>query len=134
MLHEQERIAFHESAHAVVHHYFRHPIDRVEVGEDTGRCVVPAEWYERVSDNRISALVRREALIEQIIACCAGKCAMDRLHGYKALSDDNWRASDDYKQALGYARRANDGDLLGALRLIAWCERRAELLVGQQWP
>jgi hypothetical protein len=79
-------------------------------------------------------LAKRETLMELILACCAGKSAMDRWYGWKAKTDENWRASDDYKHARSLALRLNDGDEQGAELLVAWLERRAELLVEKQWP
>jgi hypothetical protein len=130
---QQERIAFHESAHCCIFRYFKRPVASVEIGEDTGRCVLPTEWQQRFGDDKIGELAKRESLIQHIIACCAGKAAMDHFHGYKAASDENWRASDDYQQARKHALRLNDGDAQGAELLIAWAARRAELLVERQW-
>jgi hypothetical protein len=77
---------------------------------------------------------KREVLMQLILANCAGKAAMDRCYGYKAKSDENWRASSDFKAALSYAILLNNGDEKGAELLLAWLERRAELLVERKWP
>jgi hypothetical protein len=131
---EQELIAFHESAHAVAHHCFNLPVASVEIGEDTGRCVPRSAWRVTLSDERNLELAKREVLMQLIIASCAGKAAMDRCYGYKAKSDENWRASSDFKAALSYAILLNNGDEKGAELLLSWLARRAELLVERKWP
>jgi ATP-dependent Zn protease len=132
-VHGQELIAFHEAAHATLFHCFNLSVESVEISEDTGHCVTPDEWSLAFSDSGIKKLVQREALFRLIIASCAGKAAMDRWYGYKAKSDQNWRASEDRKQALSRALQINNGDQTGAELLLAWLERRAELLVERHW-
>jgi hypothetical protein len=129
----QEQIAFHESAHAVVRHCFRHPVKSVEIGPDTGCCVVSDEWAKSFDRKRLTELARRELLFEHIICCCAGKAAMDRWHGYKASTDESWRASDDFRQAFSYALEVN-GDRESAESLVQWLLRRTEVIVERQWP
>jgi hypothetical protein len=133
-VHRQEVIAFHESAHAVLFHCFSLPVESVEVGEDTGRCVMPDEWQVAFSDDRNLKLAKREVLFRLIIASCAGKAPMDVWYNHKAKSDENWRASEDRKQALSYALQINNGDHEGAELLMAWLERRAEVIVKRHWP
>jgi hypothetical protein len=58
--------------------------------------------------------MHRELDKQTAIACCAGKAAMDRWYGFKAKSDENWRASDDYQQAHAIALKLSGYDLLGA--------------------
>ena len=130
---QAEQIAYHESAHAVVHHCFGHPIASIEIGDNTGRCVLLPEYEEHFNTSGVVEVARRESLCRYIMACCAGKCAMDRWHGYKADSDHNWKQSDDYKQALSYALEINQGDSVGAELLVKWLARRAELLVERYW-
>ena len=133
-VHEQEVIAFHESGHAVVHHYFGHKLGSVAIGENSGHCALAATWTQRASDSEIAVLMKREFLFQNIMACMAGKCTIDRFYGYKAKSDESWRASDDYKQAFKCALRLNQGDSEGAELLMSWLERRTELLVQKHWP
>jgi hypothetical protein len=131
---ESESQAFHEAAHAAIHHYFGRPIAFVEIGEGTSRCVLPDEWKEVVTDKDAWELAKQGWLLNNIIACCAGRAAVDRCYGYKAKDDSNWKASDDYAQARECALQLNDGDSEGAELLVAWLARRAELLVEKQWP
>jgi ATP-dependent Zn protease len=133
-VHGAEVVAFHEAAHAALCHCFNLPVSSVEVSEDTGRCVPPSEWSLAFSDDGIRKLVQREGLFRLVVASCSGKAAMDRWYGWKSKSDDNWRASDDFKQAFKLALQINGGDEKGAELLIAWLARRAELLVERHWP
>jgi hypothetical protein len=130
---EAERIAIHECAHAVLYHCFKFPVSSVEIRGDTGCCVAPPVWQVVLSNNQIGNLAKREGLMRLIIAGCAGKAAMDKWYGYKAKSDENWRASNDYKQAFNYALQINNGDHEGATLLIRWLSRRAEVLVKRHW-
>jgi hypothetical protein len=59
---------------------------------------------------------------------------MDRWYGYKAKGEQNWRGSDDRKQALTCALKLSDGDTEAAELLVKWGERRAEVMVGRTWP
>jgi hypothetical protein len=131
---KQERIAFHESGHAVVHHYFCHPLESVAISESDGHCKTVPQWEERLSDARIHDLASREHQIERIMVGCAGRAVMDRLYGYKAKDGAAWRASSDYKQAFKMALQLNDGDSLGAELLMAWLERKTDLLIEKLWP
>jgi hypothetical protein len=133
-VHGQEIIAFHEAAHATLFHCFNIPVESVEAGQDTGCCVRPDEWSLKLSDDGIGKLVRREALFRLIIASCAGKAAMNIWYGYAAKSDENWKASEDYKQALFYTLEINKGDREGAELLLDWLARRAEVIVKRRWP
>jgi hypothetical protein len=58
---------------------------------------------------------------------------MDRWYGYKAKSDENWRASNDYQQAHAIALKMSHGDLLGAQHLMRWYEQMAALIVQKNW-
>jgi hypothetical protein len=133
---EQEQIAFHESGHAVVYHYFRHPINSVGITAEGGCCEVLPEYDVEVERKQTERLMRREALLQSIIGVLAGKCTMDRWYARSGKGDHkwNWKASDDYRQAFQYALRLNGGDATGAELLLAWLERRTELLVEKQWP
>jgi ATP-dependent Zn protease len=131
---ETECIAFHEASHAVVHYYFKLPVFSVEIEQTTGRCVPPPDWPVTLSKERAWKLAHREALMQLIVGACSGKAAMDRWYNYKSESDHNWKQSDDYKTAFKHALQINNGDHEGAERLMAWLERRAELLVEQHWP
>lgn len=81
-LDEQEQQAFHESAHAVTHNYFKHAVECAEIGRNA-RCVLPAEWEQKFSEKEITELCGRDALFQYIMAACAGKCAMDRWYDYR---------------------------------------------------
>jgi hypothetical protein len=58
---------------------------------------------------------------------------MDRWYGYKASTHENWRSSDDFRQARLYALQLNDDDSEGAELFVAWLSRRAELVVERKW-
>ena len=108
----------------------------IEIPEDTGHCKVPAEWTVEIGRKEMVKLARREALEQDIMACMAGRCTMGKLYGYKVEDDENWRASDDYKQTKECALRLrlNDGDSEGAELLIRWLERKTDLLIERLWP
>jgi hypothetical protein len=55
------------------------------------------------------------------------------MRGYK-VSEEEWHATKDYHTALDCALRLNASDSLGAELLMAWMERRTELLVDKLWP
>jgi ATP-dependent Zn protease len=131
---KQERIAFHEAGHAVIHQYFSHPLESVAISESDGHCKTVAQWEEKLSDARINYLASREHRIERIMVGCAGKAVMDRLYGYKVKDDTVWRASTDYKQAFKYALQLNDDDSLGAELVMTWLERKTDLLIEKEWP
>src|SRR6266567_4878395 len=123
---KQERIAFHESGHAAIHHYFLHPLESVAISESNGHCKTVAQWDERPTEQRITDLVRREALLETIMAGLAGKVVMDRLRFQQwtkyvgvIATDHKFRASHDYERAFKMALELNDGDSLGAELLMA---------------
>src|SRR5438105_1588623 len=102
-IHEQERIAFHESGHAVIYHYFRHPVEGIAVSADDGHCKLVGKWKKEFDREQIDRVMGRDVLFEMLVAACAGKATMDRFYGYKAKSDKNWRASEDYRQAFQFA-------------------------------
>ena len=87
----------------IAHTYFGHKVDSVEVGDNFGGTRLP--------NQTISAY-------EYMIACCAGKAAVDRWYGWKADSDENWRASDDYRKAYGAALQVSEGDTVAAAQLM----------------
>jgi hypothetical protein len=128
-----DRVAFHEAAHAVVYNRFRHEITFVEINEDTGGCGVMRPCRESSNHDHNSARIERQIHLEKILSLFAGKCAMDRLYGYKAKDDTNWRGSRDYKQAFESALQLNDVDFLGAELLMAWAERRTDKLIEECW-
>src|SRR5262249_13930775 len=94
---------FHESAHAIAYFSFGHPVELVEAGPDTGRCVPASEWEQTFNEKQLRDLVHRETLLQWAIVSCAGKSAMDRWYGYRAKSDENWYASDDHRRGFKYA-------------------------------
>jgi len=69
-----------------------------------------------------------------LISCCAGKSAVDHSCGYKSASDENWRASDDYKDVFACALKLSGNDEQAAALLVEWAERRADVLVEKYWP
>ena len=129
---QQECIAFHESAHAIVHHFYGHAISEVAIGENSGHCKTETADVEADEDT-LRLLVKREWAKQKAIACCAGKAAMDRWDGRKADAGNNWEASNDYKQAYNIALKQSGGDSLGAEYLMSYFERRAEVIVERQW-
>lgn len=127
---ELELKAIHESGHAVIRWHFKHPIESLELDRVTG----PNEWQQSFSENLLAELAKRESLMEMIIVACAGRAAMDRFYGRKAQREDNWKASDDFQSAFSLALQLNDGDSEAAMSMLAWLQRRAELLVERNWP
>jgi hypothetical protein len=95
---------------------------------------VPNEWDKSFSQKRVAELARREVMFENIVAACAGKCAMDRWHNWKSRDESNWRSSSDFRQAFSYAMEINGGDSEGAELLVSWLLRRTEIIVERQWP
>jgi hypothetical protein len=130
---ETVQIAFHEASHAVISHCLRLPVSSVSISEGTGCCATPSEWRMAFSDRQIREFVEREALMRLIVVGCAGKAALDKWYGYKAKSYENWRASDDYKSAFQHVLKICNGDQQGAGLLLAWLERRSEVLVERHW-
>jgi len=116
--HEQAIVAFHEGSHACLHRYFGHEVQEL--------AIRPEQHCKLRVGQEVEGL-------DYIIGCCAGKAAVDRWYGYKAKSDDNWRASKDRAQALKAALHLSDGDNEAAELLVWWGERRADILVEQQW-
>ena len=96
--------------------------------------MLPDEWREVVTDTQTGELAKQSWLLNNIIACCAGRAAVDKFYGWKAKTDLNWKASDDHAQARECALLLNDGDSLGAELLLRWLERKTELLVEAEWP
>src|SRR5207249_8613648 len=88
----------------------------------------------KINNAQIIEVATRERVFRNIMGCLAGKCAAERLHGFKADDGNWWRTSGDYKQAYESALELNDGDSLGAKLLLKWLERKTELLLEQQWP
>jgi hypothetical protein len=129
-----DRVAYHESAHAILYSVFQHRVTFVEIGEHTGGCGVVQPCRESSNHDCNSARIEFQVHLERILSLFAGKCAMDRLYGYKYKDDTNWRASRDYKQACESALQLNDGDSLGAELLMAWAERRTDKLIEERWP
>src|SRR4029453_5166043 len=62
----------------------------------------------------------------------AAKCVTQHLRG--CVDEEEWRASSDYVKASRLALEINDGDQQGAELLMAWLERRTDVLVSAQWP
>jgi hypothetical protein len=62
----------------------------------------------------------------------AAKCVTQHLRG--CVDEEDWRASSDYVNASRLALEINDGDQQGAELLMAWLERRTDVLVSAQWP
>jgi len=58
----------------------------------------------------------------------------DKWYGWKAKSDNAWLESKDHSDALAAALRVSDGDNKAAELLVKWGERRADVLVAEQWP
>jgi hypothetical protein len=58
---------------------------------------------------------------------------MDKWYGWKAKSGDNWKASKDHAQAFAAALGFSDNDAEAAELLVAWAERRADVIVDQLW-
>jgi hypothetical protein len=58
---------------------------------------------------------------------------MNKWYGCKAKSDDNWKASKDHAQAFAAALGFSDNDAEAAELLVAWAERRADVIVDQLW-
>jgi ATP-dependent Zn protease len=129
----QEVVAFHEAGHAVAHHHFGLPVDSIEIREGAGCCVPPSEWRVPLSDDWNLELAKREALLQLTVACCSGKCSMDKLYGRKASTDTNWKQSDDYRNALDYALKLADGDEVEAELWLQIAEHKADKLIAEQW-
>jgi hypothetical protein len=62
------------------------------------------------------------------------QAAIDRWYGWKSQREENWKASSDYRQAHSLALELSGGDAQSAELLLAWLQRRAELIVEKQWP
>jgi ATP-dependent Zn protease len=127
---ETEVMAYHESGHAIAYDFFGHPIESLAMD----RCVLPNEYQQRFNERQVAEMAQRETLLQHIICCCAGRAAKDRWYGYKAQSDENWKASSDYAQALSCALQLSDGDRTAARLLVDYALRRADLLVEKHWP
>lgn len=97
-------------------------IQHVEIGSDTGRCVL-------VIPQDLNAL-------DYIIAMCSGKAAVDKHFGWKVESaeDENWRESKDRKDALTAALKVSEGNAEAAEILVTWGELMADSLVEREWP
>jgi hypothetical protein len=80
--------AYHEVGHMAAHTFFGHRVASVEVGENFGRCRLAAQTVNP---------------FDYLIACCAGKAAVDKWHGWRVKVDENWRASDDFGKAYKVA-------------------------------
>jgi hypothetical protein len=115
----QEVEAIHEAGHATISHYFGHKIAEV--------VRRPDESYTKLSGGqKVNGL-------DFMIHCCAGKAGVDKLYGYKAEKDTNWRGSKDCGDALAAALRLSGNDTEAAELLVWWAERMAEVLVERQW-
>ena len=117
-LYDREPIAYHELGHCIAHKYFGHEVDSIEVREDFG-----CNW---IPDQEVSPFA-------YIIACCAGKAAVDRWFGWKVKSDESWRNSDDHKRAYRVALKVSEGDHRASLLLVEWGERMADAIVEKHW-
>jgi hypothetical protein len=102
----------------IAHAFFGHKVDSVKVGENFGCTNLPKQ---KVNPYQF------------IIASCGGKAAVDRWYGWKSKSDENWRASDDYKKSLKVALWLNEGDTLAAEALLKWGERVADTIIEKHW-
>lgn len=102
----------------IAHTYFGHKVTSVEVGDNFGVTRLPKQT--------VSAY-------EYMIACCAGKAAIDRWYGWKAKNEENWRASDDYRKAYETALQRSEGDAVAAAHLMKWAERMADVIIEKHW-
>jgi hypothetical protein len=84
---------FHESGHVVVHQFYGHRVVEVKAGSDAEACC-------KLAPQDVESFA-------YIVACCAGRGAVDQLYGWKATSDDNWQASNDYANAFKVAYRGS---------------------------
>jgi hypothetical protein len=58
---------------------------------------------------------------------------VDSWYGHKAKGDENWKASDDRRQALTCALQLSGGDDEAAALLVKWAERMADVMVEKHW-
>lgn len=115
----QEVMAFHESGHATISHHFGHKIAEV--------AARPESYCKLSGGQEVNGF-------DYMIHCCAGKAGVDRLYGYKAQKDTNWKASKDRGDAFAAALHLSNNDTEAAELLVWWAERMAEVLVERQWP
>ena len=116
---DREPIAFHELGHLAAFRYFGYKVDMVEVGDDYG-CT------QLATPQTIEAL-------HYIIALCSGKAAVDRWYGWKTPTDDNWLKSQDQRRAFRAALQLSSNDPVCARMLMKWAEKRADILIADQW-
>jgi hypothetical protein len=107
-VHDHEAIAFHESGHAVIHHYFGFPILGVEAGGGKGCCTLPSRVYPKTDNATNKELVRREIIQQVVIGLCAGRSAMERCCGKECFSDERWKNSDDGRPSWSPVRTTAD--------------------------
>jgi hypothetical protein len=124
---EHEKTAYEEAGHAVIHHHFRREIaEVVATGEGSSYC----QLARGESAFNLTELARHESLCRSIMAKLAAKCVAQRLGGYEPAE---WRASSDFVKASRFAFELNKSDQRGADLLLAWLERKTELLIEQHW-
>jgi len=128
-MNESESIARHEAAHACCHLRFNHPIESVGVGPGSGHCKLPDTWDAEFDEEDVHLLARRELFFQNIMASMAGKCET-----HKGDTDDNWRASSDYKQAYKYAMKLSDGDEVEAELWLKLAEHKTDKLIQKLHP
>ena len=104
------------------------------MGLDDGHCKMPEEWTAEIVEKDVRLLARRELFFQAVMASMAGKCEMDHWDGHKADTDDNWRASSDYKQAHKYALKLSGGDEIEAELWLKLAEHKTDKLIEKLSP
>ena len=79
----------------------------------------------------VAELMEHESLRRSIMAKLAAKCVMQRVGVY---DDAEWRTRSDYVHALEFALELNGGDQQGAELMLAWLERKTDILITELWP
>jgi hypothetical protein len=121
--------AFEEASHAVIHHHFRREIAEVVATNEGSGGYCQLTGGE--SAFNLTELRRHESLCRSIMAKLAAKCVAQRLRCY---DEAEWKGSADFVKATRFALELNGGDQQGAELLLAWLQRKTELLISELWP
>jgi hypothetical protein len=119
--------AFHESGHAICHHYFGHKLNEIAIGENSGHCEVEVPAFDGGNE---SSPAERETVMQVITASLAGGIAVQRFSGDGAngKGDGGDRAHVKY-----LALRLSEGRENEAEALLDWLRHKAQSAVDQHW-